>query len=188
MITLAKLKLQDGKFWRRLLWVINISHYFSKLGWGFEEELKTYVGGWGTSMNLTLIGIEAISTDDLAEISRTLIKNIFRLPPGYRRFARSPLPAREIISEVSYISLQQISYPSAELPPPRPSRNQPRYPGYPEVELVRNATKPLTDEDIELEDLKMFQHKLYVAWEDNWKELVKEKLTTWRELINTRNS
>lgn len=190
MITLKKLKLQNGKFWWRVLYAINVSHYFSKLGWGFKAELKNSVTSMSGSLaggttSPTLVGIEAISTNNLDEITRTLIKNIFRLPPNFQRRAREPLPEPESpVRQLIQVGSPQRNRPNNRRRP----EDHSRYPGYPLVELVSNAIRPLTEADIELEDVEMFKNKLRVAWEDNLEAVIKEKLIVWQELITSRRN
>jgi len=96
-------------------------------------------------------------SNDPLEISRGLIKDIFRLPPNYQR--PNPLFAGrdEEINNLNYM---------------RYSINN------------QTGTIPLTDSDIQTEDLKMFKNKLNLLIPSLFTEQITELQTYYRSQLN----
>jgi hypothetical protein len=112
------------------------------------------------SINILMIDPKLIripESNDQLEISRGLIKDIFRLPPNYQR----PQPLFE--SDTNY----------------SPSLRFSRYHIGREV-----GTIPLTDSDIQTEDLKMFKNKLNLLIPSPFTKQIAELQTYYRSQLN----
>ena len=135
-ITAQQLKIQDNRFWSNLCFILSLSPYFYRLGWKLPVNLVNLL-----KTNLSShIKIEEIPADNLDNISRFLMKQIFSLPTNYQR---------------------PTSLFTSPGDPMKPS-----WPGFVWGEVTQNnpATIPLTDDHIQLEDIKMFQNKLRIVW------------------------
>jgi len=82
-ITAQQLKNKNERFWYNLLFIISLSPYFNALGWRFSKDLKLNHGSF--RLDPQLIKVDQIPDDNLDNISRFLIKQIFRLLPNNQR-------------------------------------------------------------------------------------------------------
>ena len=182
-ITKQWLLTRSESFWYNLLFILHSSPYFGKLGWAFRPGFKYNWNKLEESDLITyLSAIRRLSDNaNLEQIGRSLMMAIFWVAPGYNRtiITLPPLPASEGEKKEGF----ELS---------------PRYPRYYVLSAPesRPSYRPLHAEEIQPEDLQMFQPKLQIL-SSSFSEsllattkllfgktrLVQQKLTEWTKLI-----
>ena len=183
-ITKQWLLTRTGSFWYNLLFILHSSPYFGKLGWAFRPGFNH---SWQNAHNKLeesdLIAyrsaIRRLSDNaNLEQIGRQLMTTIFWVAPDYNR---------------TIITLPSL--PATEGEKKEGFELSPRYPRY-YVSPAPHNYRPLKDEEIQPEDLQMFQPKLQIL-SASFSEsllattkllfgktrLVRQKLTEWTKLI-----
>lgn len=179
-LTSYQLKRKDAKFWGQLTLLLSTSPYFGKLGWKFEPSMipimRFFHQGEPDPEQAKTFTNSFSDSDDENTIIRSLIKTIFRLPPNYQR--PSPVWSSSVSFGLDFI--------------PQYNRYHISY---------QTASNLLTNDQIQVEDIKMFQNKLRILITPHVTEQVKEirdfyqtklkgikeKLLRWNSLIRTRS-
>ena len=185
-ITRQWLLSKDIKFWHNLIFILHsTSPYFGKLDWALPPQFMS-------PNSSGIIGASSLNTyqsilNQLADnanpetVARHLMMNLFLVAPDYNRtiITYPPLPAEEGERRIGM-------------------EWSPHYPRYYVSPAPNSNYRPLQTEEIQPEDIKMFQQKLQVlrspfnqrlleAYQlSNHKiKLIKNKLSEWTKLLQT---